>query len=145
MSYHPSSPDDESLHKRFHSKSVGGILFALSASGKKDEPRAVWKGPDDACVVMIDRKSCEREKRKAREVLEVVDSELSSAEVDEETLWSEGEKFKIFLYVLGKKCVGLLLAERIQRAYRVVEDGEVEEEKVHEGSSVSVSYVFPLD
>jgi N-acetyltransferase len=56
-----------------------------------------------------------------------------------------GERFRVLLYVVGKKCVGLCLAERIRRAYRVVEDearngGDGETKSVaYRGSSISVS------
>ncbi|KAL7268200.1 hypothetical protein RUND412_009188 [Rhizina undulata] len=132
MSYHPSFRDDEVLHKRFHAKSVGGIDFLLKSSSVPTwESTSVEGGGEKEYILRIDRKSSASEKRKAREVLEVVDSELSAAEISDDVLWSEfkstvgngdgGERFKIFLYIFGKKCVGLCLAERIENSYRVLE------------------------
>lgn len=123
MSYHPSTPDDEALHKRFHAKSTGGVDFTL-----KPPQRVVWRASEgDAYVLGVNRTATAAEKRKAKEVMEVVDSELGAAEID---LWrkegdedvGDGERFRVYLYVQGRKCVGLCLAERIKRAYCVVDD-----------------------
>lgn len=147
MSYHPSTPDDEVLHKRFHAKSVGGVDFTLKFLRDKDK-RVVWKADEgDAYVLVVDRKGTPTEKRKAKEVLEVADSELGAAEIEEGVLWGavgrgeddEGEKFKVYLYIQGKKCIGLCLAERIKKAYRVLDDTQPSSENWGKGSSVSIS------
>lgn len=142
MSYYSSIHDDELLHRRFHAKSVGGVDFSASIINKKSS-KVVWKS-DRAYILIVDRRSSAVEKRKAREVLEVVDSELSAAEISEATLWGDGggERFKVLLYILGKKCVGLCLAERIRKAYRVIGGDLGKEDTIHRGSSISISYVY---
>ncbi|KAI5842428.1 sister chromatid cohesion acetyltransferase-like protein Eco1 [Morchella snyderi] len=124
MSYHPSTPDDEALHKRFHAKSVGGVDFSWAGKSGK----VVWRGggEEDVKVLLVDRRSAHAEKRKVREVMEVVDAELGAAEIADPVLWQEdgegGDRFRVYVYVHGKKCVGLLLAERIKRAYYVLDE-----------------------
>ncbi|RPB08576.1 hypothetical protein P167DRAFT_608600 [Morchella conica CCBAS932] len=124
MSYHPSTPDDEALHKRFHAKSVGGVDFPYTNKSGK----TVWRGDgeEDVKVLLVDRKSAPAEKRKVREVVEVVDAELGAAEIADTVLWQEdgdgGDRFRVYVYVHGKKCVGLLLVERIKRAYYVLDE-----------------------
>jgi N-acetyltransferase len=124
MSYHPSTPDDEALHKRFHAKSVGGVDFSCTSKSGK----VVWRGggEEDVKVLLVDRKSAPTEKRKVREVMEVVDAELGAAEIADPVLWQEdgegGDRFRVYVYVHGKKCVGLLLVERIKRAYYVLDE-----------------------
>ena len=54
--------------------------------------------------------------RKVDEVLSVVDSDLGFSEVG--IRWPD--KTKVFMYVADKKVVGLLLAETIDRAYRII-------------------------
>lgn len=128
MSYHPSTPDDEALHKRFHAKSTGGVDFTLKPPPRGDQ-RVVWRASEgDAYVLGVSRTATAAEKRKAKEVMEVVDSELGAAEIDlwqkeDEEVGGGGERFRVYLYVQGRKCVGLCLAERIKRAYCVVDDG----------------------
>jgi len=147
MSYYPSTPDDETLHKRFHAKSVGGVDFALKSLKDKDRS-VVWKADEgDAYVLVVDRKGTPAEKRKAKEVLEVADSELGAAEIKECTLWgaasqeeeNKGGKFKMYLYIQGKKCIGLCLAERIRKSYCVLDDTPSPTEHSGKGSSVSIS------
>jgi len=161
MSYYPCASDDDALHKRFHAKSVGGVDFKPTILDAR-KSKVVWRGreeeqEEDSFVLVVDRKSAAVERRKAREVLEVVESELSAGEIEEGVLWGGvkagggsdgGERFRVLLYVVGKKCVGLCLAERIRKAYRVVGDevrndvaGEMKS-MVYRGSSISVSYVL---
>jgi len=161
MSYYPCTSDDDALHKRFHAKSVGGVDFKPTILDAK-KSKVVWRGreeeqEEDSFVLVVDRKSAAVERRKAREVLEVVESELSAGEIEEGVLWGGvkageegggGERFRVLLYVVGKKCVGLCLAERIRKAYRVVGDevrndvaGEMKS-MVYRGSSISVSCVL---
>lgn len=167
MSYYPCASDDDALHRRFHAKSVGGVDFKPTILDAK-KSKVVWRGreeeqEEDSFVLVVDRKSAAVERKKAREVLEVVESELSAGEIGEGVLWGGvkggeeegrggdgGERFRVLLYVVGKKCVGLCLAERIRKAYRVVGDevrndddvaGEMKS-MVYRGSSISVSYVL---
>lgn len=54
--------------------------------------------------------------RKVDEVLSVVDRDLGFSEVG--IRWPD--KTKVFMYIADKKVVGLLLAETIDRAYRII-------------------------
>ena len=54
--------------------------------------------------------------RKVEEVLSVVDTDLGFSEVG--IRWPD--KTKVFMYVADKKVVGLLLAESIDKAYRIL-------------------------
>lgn len=148
MSYHPSARDDAALHKRFHAKSVGGVDFAL----KPAPAHSVWRARDDdnsdAHVLVVGRTASAAEKRKAKEVLEVVDSELGAAEIAEADLWAAAaddggggaDRFKVYLYVRGRKCIGLCLAERITKAYCVLNDDDDDDDDGKRcSSSVSVA------
>lgn len=143
MSYHPSARDDAALHKRFHAKSVGGVDFAP----KPAPAHSVWRDDNsDAHVLVVGRTASAAEKRKAKEVLEVVDSELGAAEIAEADLWADdaggggggADRFKVYLYVRGRKCIGLCLAERITKAYCVL-DGDDDDDDKRCSSSVSVA------
>ena len=54
--------------------------------------------------------------RKVEEVLAVVDADLGFSEVG--IRWPD--KTKVFMYIADKKVVGLLLAETIDQAYRII-------------------------
>jgi N-acetyltransferase len=131
MEYIPSNVDDVTLHKKFHTMNVGGVSLGKSSIGAKR--RVIWDSTtaedseERATVVVIDRKSSVADKNRAKKVLEVVRRELSAVEIRDEDLWGQvpngdekGDRFKVFLYIKGGKCVGLCLAERITRAKRIV-------------------------
>lgn len=84
-------------------------------------------------VVVVDRKISLPGRRVVQRVLEVVNKELGSADITEAELWSQKsledeeadesakkvDRYKVFLHVIDGKCVGVCLAERIAKAYRV--------------------------
>ncbi|KAF8472018.1 hypothetical protein BDZ91DRAFT_780808 [Kalaharituber pfeilii] len=131
MSYIPCSPEDSSLHRRFHAKRVGGIDFRVGPTSRVVWSCVVKDSKTKEVVVTVDRGSEAGERRKVKEVMEVVDGELGCGEIGEGELWSgvgdgvgggaggAGGRFKVYLYVIGRKCVGLCLTERIKRAYTV--------------------------
>ncbi|RPB25442.1 hypothetical protein L211DRAFT_866982, partial [Terfezia boudieri ATCC MYA-4762] len=140
MSYDPSLPEDTLFHKKFHAKSTGGVDFISS------RPRILWSGvgfAQDALeggeresVIAVGRDSNKFERRRVMKVMEIVERELGCQEIKEEEVFGvlqydskgarekdrcgdEGGRYKVYLYLLGRKCIGLLLAERIERAYKI--------------------------
>ncbi|KAI9816602.1 MAG: N-acetyltransferase O1 (Establishment of cohesion protein 1) [Pycnora praestabilis] len=125
-------------------------------------------------VMVVDRGSSLADKNKVKRALDVVNTELSAVGIDDERLWGQlpkadltklafgavgtessqvlvedikdrqRDRFKAFLYIKRDKCVGLCLAERISKAYRVLKEkalpqGEDAGFVVSKSSSVSVS------
>lgn len=123
MNYHPSDPSDVTVHKRFHAKSVGGV----DVSSTLRLSRVVWRaGNGNDYIAVVDRRSSAAEKRKTKEVLELVESELSAAEIPDKDLWTSTDRYRFYLYIVLRvggagKCVGLLLTERIDTGYPVVD------------------------
>lgn len=112
MSYHPSSPDDVRVHGRFHRASLAGVEASASLFS-----RVIWRGASgDAVAVVAAGTSSAAERRKVREMLELVDSELGAAQIPDEVLWRTG-RWKAYLFAAERRIVGFLLAERIQRGY----------------------------
>ena len=91
-----------------------GRLEKLKLPGWKNE-RAVGHFPSGRvlCVKPGDHAT---HWRKVEEVLSVVDTDLGFSEVG--IRWPD--KTKVFMYVADKKVVGLLLAESIDKAYRII-------------------------
>lgn len=107
------------MHKRYHTKSVGGIDLPTIPA------RVIWEEGNDF-VSIIDRHSTLAERKKAREILAVVDEELSASEISDAILWHANENYKLYVFAVhdqrkgsGRKAIGCLLAERIQKAYQV--------------------------
>lgn len=128
-------------------------------------------GGVEGFVMVVDRRSSTAEKNKAKRVLGVVNTELSAAEIEDQRLWSQvalsnagntaedstagtvlggperknsrGDRFKIYLFVSGEKCVGLCLTERISIAYKVMQNKEVANDRADleasKSSSISIS------
>ncbi|KAH0565327.1 hypothetical protein GP486_001288 [Trichoglossum hirsutum] len=134
MEYVPSNVDDVTLHKKFHAMNVGGV--DLGKTFAVENERVIWNsttadGSEDrgagGLVVVVDRRSSVADRNRAKKVLEVVRRELSAVAIGDEDLWGQvaygnekGDRFKVYLYIRGEKCVGLCLAERLSRAKRIV-------------------------
>ncbi|KAF3004789.1 N-acetyltransferase O1 (Establishment of cohesion protein 1) [Curvularia kusanoi] len=137
MEYIPSNAADVALHKKFHAENRGGV-DCTRAMVERLRAKQVWSGGGEgAFVAGIGRRDALVLRRKAVEVLGVVNSELAAVGIGEEELWGQvglGEgnaeekcdRFKVFLYVQGLKCVGACLAERIEEAYPVLAQDEAE-------------------
>ncbi|KAI4109218.1 MAG: hypothetical protein L6R37_000649 [Teloschistes peruensis] len=172
MEYVPSNKEDAALHKEFHAMNVGGVDVGKKLQSSKDLKKAYprdkrWlnEGED---MVMVDRKSPLWAKQKASKIMEVVNTELGSARINDDDLWAplpptteraiqtsrkkkdtagpdnEGDLFKAFLHLEGEKCVGFCLVEKISGGRRVVDPETEEDFKAAEdiglrSSSISVS------
>ena len=164
MEYIPSNKQDAALHKDFHALNIGGVdvgkKFLSSKDGglKRAYPRnKKWlnEGED---MVMVDRKSPLWARNKVKKVMEVVNTELGSADIEDDQLWAPlipnpessgqsttkkrkhgdssdkaSERFKAFLHIEREKCIGFCLAEKISNARRVIDtDPEVVGKKSHD-------------
>lgn len=155
MEFIPSNSEDAALHKKFHEMNTTGIDLG-KAFVKANASRWVYEATrfDEGYVVIVDRKATPTAKSQARKVLEVVRKELSSPEIDDETLWSQTEppshlqrngsyekvdRYKVFLHMKDSRCVGLCLTERIWES-RPVEKSSVEVNGSDQpnGSSITV-------
>lgn len=132
MSYTPSVPEDTQLHQMYHNRHSQGI--ELGKPFLKSAMKWCYEVPHiPGSVVVVDRKISLPGRRVVQRVLEVVNKELGSADITEAELWSQKsledeeadesakkvDRYKVFLHVIDGKCVGVCLAERIAKAYRV--------------------------
>lgn len=174
MEYIPSNKEDSALHKEFHAMNLGGVDVGKKFLSSKDgglkrayprDKRWLNEGED---MVMVDRKSPLWARNKVKKVLEIVNTELGSADIEDEQLWTSlvpnsersgqttrkrkdadgsdngGERFKAFLQIEREKCVGFCLAEKISNARRVTdpeisEDREAVDDPALTSSSISAS------
>ncbi|KAL8840594.1 MAG: hypothetical protein Q9170_001280 [Blastenia crenularia] len=165
MEYIPSNKEDAALHKDFHAMNIGGVdvgkHFLSSKDGglKRAYPRSKrWRNQYED-MVMVDRKSPLWARNKVKKVLEVVNTELGSADIEEEQLWAAlipnserhdpttkkkkkkdsepsdkaVERFKAFLHIEREKCIGFCLAEKITNARRVIDPkADEDQETTHD-------------
>ena len=142
MEYIPSNKEDAALHKEFHAINSGGVDMGKAFL---KEATVVIPAEEGAVMVSVDGRSSLALRNKARKVLDAVNKELGAIEIEDSRLWGrtavsipkqasgrrrsdrgiakvEEERedlYKFFLYLIGDKCVGLCLAERIHNASKV--------------------------
>ncbi|KAL1918756.1 uncharacterized protein VTP21DRAFT_2778 [Calcarisporiella thermophila] len=110
LSYNPGTGEDDILHARHHK----------AVMGQMDYP--VYKGENvvkrlaDGRVVLVSSHSNFHERKKAREILAVVNAQLNSVELGEDQLAGA----KIYLYISQKQVHGCVVAESITKANRIV-------------------------
>ena len=145
MDYIPSNAEDAALHKEFHSTNIGGVDMGR---GFARDVTVVRRAGEGEVVAVVEGRSALGLRNKAKRVLGIVNKDLGAVDLDEGTLWEkmavatkdnkkrrtekrrglragreeqEGEeRFKVFLYLAGDKCIGLCLAERIHNASKVI-------------------------
>ncbi|KAL8827950.1 MAG: hypothetical protein Q9191_002877 [Dirinaria sp. TL-2023a] len=146
MEYIPSNSEDLALHREFHNMNKDGVEIGRIFLKDKGAKSVALNGRQlrrDEDVVMIDRRCSLASRNKVKKVLEVVNAELSAADIEDSHLWGGidracgavstrkttknegstdgGTRFKAFLYLAGDKCIGLCLVERIASAYRAAD------------------------
>ncbi|MCJ1387945.1 N-acetyltransferase O1 (Establishment of cohesion protein 1) [Xylographa bjoerkii] len=147
MDYIPSNAEDAALHKEFHSINIGGVDMG---KGFARDVTVVGRASEGEVVAVVEAKSVLGLRNKVKRVLGIVNKELGAADFEEGMLWGKmavatvdnkkkrtekrrglrsgkeeekEERFKVFLYLAGDKCIGLCLAERIHSASKVVTPG----------------------
>ena len=139
--FHAANVGGVNVGKAFVKRCLSSKVWDSSKDATGQEGRA------QGFVMVVTRGSSRAEKNQARRILKVVNMELSAVDIDDETLWSQtvlpntvgkavdrldgtvpagdertkpcGDRFKVYLFVSGEKCIGLCLAERISKAYQV--------------------------
>ncbi|MCJ1442521.1 MAG: N-acetyltransferase O1 (Establishment of cohesion protein 1) [Stictis urceolatum] len=156
MEYVPSSREDAKLHGEFHAKNLGGVDMG---AGFAKETRVVERWGFGEVVSCVEGLSAVWVQKRVGRVMDVVRADLGSAEIPEEEMWGrrkggdknrgeregkeeEGEegqeqRYKVFLYLAGDKCVGLCLAERIRHAEKVLKREEEKGEEIRPGARSS--------
>jgi N-acetyltransferase len=164
MEYVPANKEDAALHNEYHGMNIHGVDLGkgfVKEVGTLDMGRRLTKFnslSSSVKVAMTDRNASLAARKSVQRVLEVVHSDLGAVEIVSEELWGtigtkaksksrvsgvqDGQepKYKVFLCIIGRKCVGLCLAERIYSAGKVVISAEdVKETLATKHLSVMVS------
>ncbi|KAF5846945.1 hypothetical protein GGP41_003271 [Bipolaris sorokiniana] len=174
MQYIPSNLEDAALHKKFHATNLGGMDFtkALVQRLRKNEIWSGSDGSFIAVVGRKDALLLRSRASDVLKIVNtelaavpISDEELwsqkcQSAATDPligETVSTEAEKpatdklkpalvdrFKVYLYIRGSKCVGACLAERIWEAFQALDSDTASEQSCKlpdtaQSSSISIS------
>ncbi|KAI5204797.1 hypothetical protein E4T39_03464 [Aureobasidium subglaciale] len=163
MEYVPSAPEDVALHKKFHAQHTNGIFMDRDFLTKVKSEKAVWHGPQGDFIIHLSGSQDPKHwLKKARAVFDMATADLGAVDIPDEKLWgsqfvtnstrkravnakdgNDADRYKLYLYMNSGRCVGLCLAEGIDRAFKVigpkrgveVEQKEVEQKEGKETSS----------
>ena len=158
MEYVPTNSEDAALHHDFHHMDSTGIevgpVLMRDPATRLIAPKKSTLGHNEA-VLMVDRRSSTTTRKKIKKILDIVNTELSAAQIDDESLWGSVDsgsrisskrktrsepadsveaQFKAFIYLAGDRCIGVCLIQRISFGYKVVEPS-VEECKLMDNSA----------
>lgn len=120
---------------RFSDQELEQSAIASSSSSSSSQQHPASTGSLGARIVVVSMTDggSNFEKKKVREVLELVNKELGSVEFDPETL----EGCKVFLYISGKKkVVGCVVAERIKQGFEIMSSSSTSTSAAREDSTV---------
>lgn len=131
MEYTASSAEDRKLHDKFHKQSTEGYDLGKDFVKQTDRRLLVKMKSNRDAILRVNCFDKHHRQKKAQAALEIVQRELGAVPIPEAQIWGkeamrEGlsnnlePKFDAFLYVRGAKCVGFVLAERIEEAFEVV-------------------------
>ncbi|KAJ4365644.1 hypothetical protein N0V83_008264 [Neocucurbitaria cava] len=173
MEYIPSNTEDATMHRKFHAMNLGGVDFTKPLV-ERFRKTQVWSGGDGSFITVIGRKDALALRNRASDVLKVVNTELAAVPISNEELWSQAgitsfadapkettalipeasaieesgsplvDRFKMYLYIRGNKCVGACLAERIWESFAVLDQNDASEQACQlpaasHSSSISIS------
>ncbi|THZ09463.1 hypothetical protein D6C95_01233 [Aureobasidium pullulans] len=155
MEFVPSAPEDVALHKKFHAQHTNGVSMDRDFLTKVKTEKAVWHGPNGDFIISLSSQDPRHWLKKARAVFDMATADLGAVDISDEKLWGwqtstsaaqrnsadakEGicDRYKLYLYIDNGRCVGVCLAEGIEKAFKVLESkkgvrGEAEEEEEKE-------------
>ncbi|KAF2751818.1 hypothetical protein M011DRAFT_522755 [Sporormia fimetaria CBS 119925] len=88
MDYIPSNNEDAAVHRKFHAMNVRGVEFT-KVTLEKLRQKEVWSGGDGSFIAVIGRQDTLGLRKRAGEVLKVVETELAAVPIPEDALWSQ--------------------------------------------------------
>ncbi|GAA6005061.1 hypothetical protein JCM10207_008498 [Rhodosporidiobolus poonsookiae] len=124
------NPEDMAFHAKHHKKVVSGCDWTANDDGRGVtvlDDAAEWAGKEGGRVLMVDYPVADAAtKRKLKDVLETIDTELSSTSLTAAQL----AQSKIFLFVTPqRKVVAAAVVQRLKVAYEVVTTKKEEEQE----------------
>lgn len=130
MEYIASSAEDRILHDKYHKQNAEGYDVGKDFLKKaRDSSLYQVARTQDSIAVVVHLDTSWRRKR-ARAALDIAQRELGAVDIPDEQLWENSRKhslpmsgtgrYSMYMYIKGTKCTGILLAERINSAHKVL-------------------------
>ncbi|XP_011268811.1 N-acetyltransferase ESCO1 isoform X2 [Camponotus floridanus] len=109
--YQLGNPEDENAHLNYHNS-----VRTLKFQGWKNE-RIIMEDPfTSSRIILVEPRDSKQYWKKVSEILAVVDRDLGLADMS----MSDYQGKKVLLYIREKNVLGILVAERIQTAFRMI-------------------------
>jgi N-acetyltransferase len=124
MSYTPSQLADTILHNKHHSKHLSGQTLEIPAAMQKvltEGENVVWHS-GDKYIIRITKREGSAKRNTAYKLLAGANADLGAVDIKHDDLWSD-KNYQILVYLAGRKCHGILLAEPISHALKVENTG----------------------
>ena len=164
MEYIPSVKEDSILHKAYCDSNVEGVDMGKVFVKDKSLKKLSCQGPhiERVQLVLVDSRGSTVSRLKAKHILDVVNTELSATEISYESLWEplrpvqsiqtreknkeefqqsrdREDRYKVILCLLGDRCIGFCLAEKIRKAFPVLEKQSHPDSKCSTSASSSIT------
>lgn len=110
--YEIGNPEDEASHQAHHD----GFVSSMRFTGWKSERVVREFDHIGGRVIMVNPTDGVHAWRKVEEIRDIVDRELGFSD----TVIRNKENTNVFMYILEKRIIGCLIAEKINKAYRMV-------------------------
>jgi N-acetyltransferase len=142
MSYTPSQPADAALHARHHARHAATELPDIPLAIRRAfDSNVVWGYGGEEQIVRVTKRDESGKRRVTEQVLRTATLDLGAIDIPTVDLWadhketslevgtmerkesSRRERYQVFIFLRGRKCVGLLLAERISSGFTVINSG----------------------
>lgn len=135
MEYIASSEEDRKLHDKYHKQNTEGYDVGKEFLSKGREGSVFKTSRKEDGIAAVDAFDSVWRKKRAQAALDVVQRELGAVDIPEKQLWSTAVehlpsdsslgRYKVYMYVRQSKCIGLLLAEQIKEARKVLEPAKL--------------------
>jgi N-acetyltransferase len=150
MNYAPSLPSDVALHTKHHAKTASVSQIPPQMTRSLDT-MSVWTSSSGSDrILRISRRHEAYAKRFVERLLAIVEQDLGAVNIPSAQLWSilerenkKGNKTKhdrycVFLYLKERNCTGVLLAERVFSARRVLAQRTAEPDSISSSPGLMV-------
>jgi len=131
MEYIASSNEDRKLHDKYHKQNVEGYDLGKDFLSKCREGSVFDGSRNGDCIATVDSHDKPWRRKRARAILDAAQRELGAVDISDKQLWDPSyqhltdelniSRHTVYMYVRHRKCIGLLLVERIMEGNKVVQ------------------------